>query len=172
MDAPNRVLALWLGLSSKPLGKWLFSRIICWKAPYFATITPRFEELRPGFSRVSMPKRRAVQNHIQTVHAIALCNLAEIGAGTMMEASLSKQMRWLPKGMNVQYLKKAETDVEVTCVADDIGDGPAREVIVRADVRDAAGVVVCHADVVMWVSPKKSRAMAENATERHAGSAA
>jgi hypothetical protein len=82
--------------------------------------------------------------------------LAEIGAGTMMEASLSQNMRWLPKGMNVQYLKKAETDVEVTCVADDIADGPAREVIVRADIRDRAGSVVCHADVVMWVSPRKS----------------
>ncbi len=86
----NRVLSLWQTLENKPLGKWLFSRIICWKAPYFATIKPRFEEFRPGFSRVSMPKRRAVHNHIQTVHAIALCNLAEIGAGTMMEASLSK----------------------------------------------------------------------------------
>jgi uncharacterized protein (TIGR00369 family) len=156
MSANNRVLGLWTTLSSKPLGKWLFSKIICWKAPYFSTIRPTFQELRPGFSRVSMPKRRAVHNHIQTVHAIALCNLAEIGAGTMMEASLSQNMRWLPKGMNVQYLKKAETDVEVTCVADDIADGPAREVIVRADIRDRAGSVVCHADVVMWVSPSKS----------------
>ena len=152
----NRVMSLWQGLSEKPMGKWLFSRIICWKAPYFSTIRPTFQELRPGFSRVSMPKRRAVHNHIQTVHAIALCNLAEIGAGTMMEASLSQNMRWLPKGMNAQYLKKAETDLEVTCVADDIADGPAREVIVRADIRDREGSVVCHADVVMWVSPRKS----------------
>jgi acyl-coenzyme A thioesterase PaaI-like protein len=159
----NRVLSLWLRLSTKPLGKWLFSRIICWKAPYFSTIAPRFEELRPGYSRVSMPKRRAVHNHIQTVHAIALCNLAEIGAGTMMEASLSPQMRWLPKGMNVQYLKKAETGVEVTCVADEFADGPAREIVVRADIRDLTGAIVCHADVLMWVSPKRSRAGAEKA---------
>ncbi|MCE2990828.1 MAG: DUF4442 domain-containing protein, partial [Nitrosomonadaceae bacterium] len=67
----SQVLSLWSKLEAKPLGKWIFSRIICWKAPYFGTIKPRFEELRPGYSRVSMPKRRAVHNHIQTVHAIA-----------------------------------------------------------------------------------------------------
>ncbi len=155
MSDRNRVLSLWQRLSTKPFGKYIFSRIVCWKAPYFSTIRPRFEELRPGFSRVSMNNRRAVHNHIQTIHAIALCNLAEIGAGTMMEASLSSNMRWLPKGMNVRYLKKAETDVEVVCTAADIGDGPARDVIVGADVRDRHGDVVCHADVIMWVSPRK-----------------
>ena len=153
----NRVLSLWASLSTKPLGKWMFSKIICWKAPYFATIKPRFEELRPGFSKVSMRNRRAVHNHIQTVHAIALCNLAEIGAGTMMEASLSKNMRWLPKGMNVKYLKKAETNVVAHCTAADIADGEPRESVVNVDIKDAGGTSVCQADVIMWVSPKKPK---------------
>ena len=39
-------------------GRWLFARAICWNAPYFATIRPRFLELRPGLCQVSMPKRR------------------------------------------------------------------------------------------------------------------
>lgn len=151
----SQVLSLWSKLETKPLGKWIFSRIICWKAPYFGTIKPRFEELRPGYSRVSMPKRRAVHNHIQTVHAIALCNLAEIGAGTMMEASLSKNMRWLPMGMSVQYLKKAETDVEVTCIANDTADGPARDSVVECTIRDTSGSVVATAQINMWVSPRK-----------------
>ena len=160
VDYMNRVLNLWASLSTKPFGKWIFSRIICWKAPYFGTIRPRFEELRPGFSRVSMPNRRAVHNHIQTVHAIALCNLAEIGAGTMMEASLSKSMRWLPKGMNVRYLKKAETDVVAHCTAADIADGEPRESIVSVDIKDRHGATVCHADIIMWVSPKKAKTVA------------
>jgi acyl-coenzyme A thioesterase PaaI-like protein len=151
----NQVLSMWQKLETKPLGKWLFSRIVCWKAPYFATIKPRFEEMRPGYSRVTMPKRRAVHNHIQTIHAIALCNLAELGAGTMMEASLSKNMRWLPKGMTVQYLKKAETTAEAICIAADIADGPARDVVVNVDIRDASGASVAQAAITMWVSPRK-----------------
>ena len=81
-------MAAWRRLESKPLGKALFSRIICFKAPYFATIGPRFEELRPGYARVSMRKRRRVTNHIGTVHAIAMCNLAELAAGTLTEISI------------------------------------------------------------------------------------
>ncbi len=151
----NRVLALWLKLSAKPLGKNIFSFVVCRKAPYFASIKPRFDELRAGYSRVTMKKRRAVENHIQSVHAIAMCNLAELGAGTMMEASLSNNMRWLPRGMTVQYLKVAKTDVVVECVAEDIADGPARDVIVKCDIKDAGGNIVCHADIAMYISPRK-----------------
>lgn len=156
----SRVLDLWKRFSPKPFGKTLFSELICWKAPYFATILPRFEELRPGYARVAMKKRRAVHNHIGTVHAIAVCNLAELGAGTLMEASLSANMRWLPRGMSVQYLKKAETDLVAECSADDIADGPARDVLVRVDVKDSRGQIVTHADISMYVSPRKIAAAA------------
>jgi acyl-coenzyme A thioesterase PaaI-like protein len=149
------VLATWNKMSAKPFGKWLFSRAVCMKAPYFATIRPRFEEMRPGFARVSMKKRRRVENHIGTVHAIACCNLAEIAAGTLMEASLPPSMRWIPRTMSVQYLKKAETDLMAVARVDDFSEGAARDVVVAVDVMDAGGQVVVHADIAMYVSPKK-----------------
>ena len=154
----SQALNMWNKLQSKPLGKWLFSRVICWKAPYFATISPRFDALSPGYARVSLIKRRAVENHIGTVHAIAACNLAELGAGTMMEASLPTSMRWLPKGMNVQYLKKCETDLTAECTTDDFAEGPARDVIVRVAMKDTDGNVVVHAEINMYVSPRKKAA--------------
>lgn len=152
------VMALWNRLSTKPMGKWFFGKAVCFSVPYFSTIKPRFEEFRPGYSRVSMKKRRAVENHIGTVHAIAVCNLAECGAGTLMEASLPSSMRWLPKSMNVQYLKKSETDLTAECTAADFGDGPARDVIVSVDVRDRSGSIVVHADITMYISPRKKAA--------------
>ncbi len=148
-------LAAWQRLEHKPFGKTLFSRAICFKAPYFASISPRFEELRPGFARVSMRKRRKVTNHIGTVHAIAMCNLAEIAAGTLTEASIPDSMRWLPKGMQVEYLKKAETDVEATATLPTMEEGAARDVPVRVEVKDRAGIVVCRATITMWVTPRK-----------------
>ena len=152
----SQVLSIWNRMQDKPLGKWLFSRIICWKAPYFGTIAPRFEVLQPGYAKVSMKKRRAVQNHIGTVHAIAACNLAELAAGTMMEAGLAASMRWLPKGMTVQYLKKCETDLIAEATTADLAAGPARDVAVSVDMRDAHGNVVVHADIIMYVSPRKA----------------
>jgi len=53
-------------MSKWPAGRWLFARLICFRAPYFASIRPRFVELRPGLCQVTMRKRRAVQNHIGT----------------------------------------------------------------------------------------------------------
>ena len=44
------------------------------KAPYFSTIKPQFKTLRPGYCEVSMKKRRAVLNHLGSVHAIAELN--------------------------------------------------------------------------------------------------
>lgn len=151
----SQALKLWTTLKDKPMGKWLFARAICWKAPYFSSIAPRFEELKPGYARVSLKKRRAVENHIGTVHAIAACNLAELGAGTMMEASLPSSMRWLPKGMSVRYLKKCNTDLTAVCTTDDFHEGAARDVVVSVDMKDAHGAVVVHADINMYVSPCK-----------------
>lgn len=151
----NPALAHWNRLESKPLGKWLFSRLICWKAPYFATISPRFEELGPGRARVSMKKRRAVTNHIGTVHAIAMCNLAELAAGTMTEVSIPPTMRWLPKGMTVEYVKKAQGDIEATATVGTIAEGPGRDVPVAVEMKDAAGEIVCRATITMWVAPRK-----------------
>ena len=62
-------LGLWQSFSSKWGGKWAFSRLLCVKAPYFGSIRPRFEDLQPGRCEVRMRKRRAVLNHIGTVHA-------------------------------------------------------------------------------------------------------
>jgi acyl-coenzyme A thioesterase PaaI-like protein len=96
-----------------------------------------------------------VQNHIGTVHAIAMCNLAEIAAGTLTEVSIPDSMRWLPKGMTVEYLKKAETDVEATATFPTVDEGAARDVPATVEVRDRSGAVVCRATITMWVSPRK-----------------
>jgi uncharacterized protein (TIGR00369 family) len=151
----SAALDAWKRFEGMPFGKALFSRAVCWKAPYFASIAPRFVELRPGYARVAMRKRRAVTNHIGTVHAIAMCNLAEIAAGTMTEVSIPASMRWLPKGMQVDYLKKAETDVEAVATLPPVEEGAARDVPATVEVRNRAGEVVCKAVITMWVSPRR-----------------
>ena len=151
----NAALAAWRRLESKPLGKALFSRIVCFKAPYFGTISPRFEELRPGHARVSMRKRRKVTNHIGTVHAIAMCNLAELAAGTMTEVSIPASMRWLPKGMTVEYLKKASGGIQAVATLPEVAEGAGRDVPATVEMKDDAGELVCRATITMWVSPRK-----------------
>ena len=156
MAKPNSVMDLWTRLSGVPGGRWLFSRLICFKAPYFSSVRPAFVALRPGYCEVTIPKRRAVTNHLGTVHAIAMCNMAELAAGIMSEASVPGSHRWIPKGMTVEYLKKAGTDLRAIATVVPLPEfGAAFEMPVPVTVTDRSGVTVCRAVIRMWVSPRK-----------------
>ncbi len=151
----NRVLDNYTRLARLPLGKKLFSLAVCQQAPYFSTIAPTFVTLEPGLVIVRMPNRRAVHNHIGTVHALAVGNLCELAAGTMMEATLPPSHRWIPKGMQIEYLRKAETDLVARCAwTADVAD-VGEEVPVVVSVTDESGNEVTRATIRMWVSPKK-----------------
>lgn len=156
MSRSPATLSIWQRLAGWPGGKWLFSRLVCWKAPYFGSIRPAFVELRPGYGEVRMKKRRAVLNHIGTVHAIAMCNLAELAAGVMTEVTIPRTHRWIPKGMTVEYLGRAQTDLRAVAVIDPVPEfGPAADVPVMVDVVDAGDQVVFRAVITMWVSARK-----------------
>ena len=68
-------------VGTSPLGLWVLTQAVCWSAPYFRSIRPRFLRLDPLTVTPRVPKRRAVTNHLGTVHAISLCNAAELVAG-------------------------------------------------------------------------------------------
>jgi acyl-coenzyme A thioesterase PaaI-like protein len=153
---PASVLSMYRRLRRWPAGSWLFSRAVCLRAPYFATIAPRFAMLEPGRCEVTMSDRRAVHNHIGTVHAIALCNLAELSAGVMTEASLPASMRWIPKGMTVEYLKKARGTMRAVATPDIpiVESSSGYKLPVTVSVRDPQGDEVFKARILMWLSVK------------------
>ena len=159
MSHDTALLRLYRSFQRWPLGGWLFSRAVCFKAPYFGSISPRITRLEAGRCEASIPHRRGVQNHIGSVHAIALCNLAELCAGVMTDASLPADMRWIPKGMTVAYLKKAmgRQQAVATPRFPIRSDVAGYDLPVDVDVRDPAGEMTFRAEVTMWVSPKKPR---------------
>lgn len=152
-------LQTWQKLQKLPFGKWLFTQAMCFKVPYFRTVHPRIQELRPGLCRVSAPNRRGVHNHLGTYHAIASCNMAEIAGGIMTEATVPPTHRWIPAGMTVEYKDKATTGVTSIARLDTIpefGD-EKMDLIVPVDVLDADGNVFVCAEITMYVSKKKAR---------------
>jgi acyl-coenzyme A thioesterase PaaI-like protein len=156
----NPALMAWQRLSGIPGGRWLFSRVVCFKAPYFASIRPTFVDLRPGRCEVRIRNRRAVHNHLGTVNAIAMCCMAELAAGTMIDAGLPPTHRWIPRGMTVEYLRKAATDLRAVAEFESppqFGPAPC-EMPVAVRVLDAADEVVFRAHIRMWVSPRKQAA--------------
>lgn len=151
-------LDLWQSFSSKPAGKWAFSRLLCLKAPYFGTIGPRFEVLRPEYCEVRMRKRRAVLNHLGTVHAIAMCNMAELAGGVMTEVTIPSTHRWIPQGMTVKYLKMARTDLVAIATPESPFDWSVPgQFKVNVVVRDEQLEPVFEALISMWVAARKDK---------------
>ncbi len=132
-----------------PAGSGLFSWGVCLLVPYFSSIKARFGDLRPGYCQVRMKKRRSVQNHLKTVHAIAMCNMAELAGGTMTDVSIPSGSRWIPAGMTVKYLKKAKTDLVAVADGSQLDWQREGEVVVPVVIKDTSGDTVFTADITM-----------------------
>ena len=147
---------MWQKTSAIPVvGSRVFSVLFAQKAPYFASIRPRFLTIEPNRAELLIPKRRRVHNHLGTVHAIALCNGLEAAMGALAEATIPADRRWIPKGMEVAYTAKATSDI--VCVAETepeqwTGTDPDLPVRVHG-VRDD-GTVVIEGVIRLWVTPR------------------
>jgi acyl-coenzyme A thioesterase PaaI-like protein len=149
--------ALYRRTAARPFGKRAFSMMFARKAPYFRTVRPRVRDVRPHHAELTIRKRRAVQNHIGTVHAIAVCNGLEAAMGLLAEATTPPGRRWIPKGMQVEYLAKSTTDLLCTADTDpedwaDVGDVPVRVRATRTD-----GTVVVEGVITIYVSDRPAR---------------
>ena len=96
------MLKLWKTMGGNSLGRWFVTKVVCFKAPYFSSIKPLFTKVEPGTVELKFKNRRSVQNHLKTVHAIAMCNAAELAGGICLDVSLSANFRWIPVGMEVK----------------------------------------------------------------------
>ncbi|RYY78883.1 DUF4442 domain-containing protein [archaeon] len=51
MTKMGKVLNIYKTLEPYPLGKWLFSLLFCLAAPYFFSIKPQVNEMKPGYCK-------------------------------------------------------------------------------------------------------------------------
>lgn len=119
------------------MGAEQFARGVSQVAPYFATIDPEFVDLRPGYAEVILRNQTKVHNHLGTVHAIAMCNAAELVAGLTTDVSIPAGARWIPQGMEVKYLAKAKTDLRVKIEDQAVDYSQPGEVVVPVAAYDS-----------------------------------
>jgi len=153
----NQTLSVLRKLKGLPAGLRLFSRLVAFRAPYFSSIHPVFLALEPGYAKARISNRRSVRNHLGTVHAIAMANLCEFVGGTLMEISISPEMRWIPRGMTIRYLALARSDLTAECQIENFDWSCAQDVLLQVYVRDASDTIVSEAEIPMYVSPRTPR---------------
>ena len=152
--SPNATLrTAWKRLAPLPGGKRLFSWLLRWMVPYSGTTRPFIEELSPGYVRVRIADRRGVRNHLHSVHAIALANVAELASGLAMTTALPDGIRGIVTRITVDYTKKARGTLTATArVTVPEVRGPVDH-DVESVVTDAGGDVVARATVRWRLAP-------------------
>jgi acyl-coenzyme A thioesterase PaaI-like protein len=128
--------------------------------PYTATIRPRFLEIAPGLARVAMRDRRAVRNHLNSVHAIALTNLAEVASGVAMIAALPDDVRGIPTRLSIDFVKKARGELVAECRCEVPKVYAPLEMDLTPEIRDAEGDVVARATIRWRLAPVAAPAAA------------
>ena len=150
----NLVRDIWNLLAVLPAGKIVFSRLVGRMAPYTGSIHATVTVLRAGHAEVEMRDRRAVRNHLDCVHAIALANLAELAGNVALMYSLPDDARFIVSGIDIEYTKKARGTITA------VGESPIPRTAARAQydvpvtLRDAGGEQVARAVLHSLVGPK------------------
>jgi acyl-coenzyme A thioesterase PaaI-like protein len=153
--SPGRqLLRHWDRLSALPFGKRIFSWAVGRTAPYTGSVGGVYTDVRPGYACVTLRDRRAVRNHLASVHAVALVNLAEMTSGVALMTALPDGVRGIVTGLSIEYLKKARG--ALTCETHTIAPAAVPAAIthdVLATITDTAGDVVSRCTVHWRLSP-------------------
>jgi len=156
MSSDTKIYTLWKKFSAVPGGKYVFSKIVDRKAPYFGTVGALIEELRPNYAKLTLKKRRAVENHIGTVHVIAICNMLEKAMGVCAEVSIPDNLRWIPQGMTVAYPAKSDSDL-VGIAEINPEDWKPGQLDVKVVAYTDKNVAVVEGVISLWISEKKKK---------------
>ena len=141
------LLQWWQWLSHVPAGRWLFSRLLAWRVPYTGSIKSQLLNLQPGYCQASLVERRALRNHLNSIHAIALANLGEMTSGLAMLTGLAPDVRGIVVNISTEYFKKArgtliaESRCDIPAVTEDL------EYKVYADIYDSQQSLVARTTV-------------------------
>ena len=144
-----------------PGGGWLFDRVLGWIAPYTGSIRPHVQTLAPGQVVVEIRDRRAVRNHLRTVHAAALMNLGELANNLALMSRQPAHGRWIVAGVEVDYQRPARGRLSARCTLPEIDWTRSQELAGEAEIVDGSGERVAVVRTRWKVGPKRARAVAE-----------
>ncbi len=132
----------WQHASRVPGGRALFSRLLGLAIPYTGSIGAEVLTLEPGYAKVQLDERRAVRNHLHSIHAIALANLGELAGNLALACALPDDGRFIVTKLAIEFKKKARGRIVAECRCDPPRSAEKREYELTVTLRDASDVEV------------------------------
>ena len=149
--------SLWDRFAPLPGGKRIFSFLLGRIVPYTATIHPRVLDLTATGARISIADRRGVRNHLRSIHAIALANIAELTTGLPLAYAVMPRGRTILLSLTVEFVKKARGTLTATSSFVAPSPDAESEIEIPVEVRDADGDVVVRGRARWRVGPAQRR---------------
>lgn len=157
------IRTLWDQLSPLPGGNQVFSRLLALRIPYTGSIKPEVLRLAPGFASAQMRDRRGLRNHVNSVHAIALINLAELTGNAAVAYGLPDDARFIVTELSMRYLKKARGTITARCQCEPVTSNERKAYPLEVQLFDAHGDLVAVATMQTLVGPVKKDKAPPNA---------
>jgi acyl-coenzyme A thioesterase PaaI-like protein len=120
----------------------------------------RYEVVSPEQVVCTIKNRRPMQNHIKSLHAVAMALLAETATGFVVGVNLPDDKMPLIKSLKLDYKKLAKGDMKAVATLTDeqrqqILTEPKGEVLVPVVITDATGNSPVEAEMLWAWVPKK-----------------
>lgn len=155
MKKKQPIYEYWRLLSSKPFGKTIYSILINLYVPYTGSIGSRVEQLEPGYARIRLKERRSVQNHLRSIHALAIANVAELAGNLALFAGMPGDARLIVKGFDIRYLKKARGIIWAESKTPVLEDNSEKDLEILVSIKDKSGEEVAVCTLYTLVGPVK-----------------
>lgn len=147
------ILHYWNRLSKYPMGKWFFSFCIRYFVPYTGSVRPQVLEMSRGYCKIQMHDRKCLRNHLNSIHAAALMNIAEASSGIAFMTALPPKMKSIVTEFRIEYKKKARGTLTSECRCEVSPSQEEKKYIVESHVKDTNGDTVAIGYATWFVRP-------------------
>ena len=151
---PKFILPFWEKTHRFPGGKWFFSRVVGYMAPYSRTIGVRFVSLRAGHCIATLKQRWSITNHLRCIHAMALANFGEFTSGISLLSALPSDARAIVTGFKIEYFKKARGTLKAECISPSISGNAEQTIFGVASITNAQGELVTRTTAEWKIGPR------------------
>jgi hypothetical protein len=149
---PSPTLRRYQRLQHSRLGRWRFERAAGRSMPLLPALQARFDELRIGLCRASMPAHRRVRTLAGELDPIAVGALTQLAAGMLIEISVPSGLLWSARGLTIEHLRATRSGVSALARLDKTDWAQTGLVGVPVTVSDAAGTEIARAVVSFALS--------------------